>query len=485
MTQAQILCVDDEPDLLDTLRRMLARAGHEVLLAPSGEEALVALSRQRPDLVITDLMMPGVDGMQVLTRAVELYPDVPVVLITAYATVQTAVEAIRRGAYDYLPKPFTHQQLLVVVDRALSQARLRDENRRLRAQLAGEQDNLGIVGTSTPMRRLVEMVRRVGPTDLGVLITGESGTGKEVVARAVHRASQRATGPFIPVDCGAIPANLMESELFGHERGAFTGAASTRGGLVEAADGGTFFLDEVGELDLGVQVKLLRLLQEGEYRRVGGAKMLSANLRVLAATNRDLEVDVRNGRFREDLYHRLNVVRLAIPPLRERPEDIPILLDHFVVRFCRQAGRAELRFATEVADRLVVYPWPGNVRELLNCCRYVVGLAEGPVVQIEDLPHFLRRDLPEAGARAATPSAGAAPAAAGPRVRHDLPYKAAKRAWLEYFETHYIIDLLEAHGGNISQAARTAGIDRKSIQRLMKRNDLSSDDLDDEGDDDL
>jgi DNA-binding NtrC family response regulator len=242
----------------------------------------------------------------------------------------------------------------------------------------------------------------------------------------------------------------------------------------------------VGELDGGVQVKLLRLLQEGEYRRVGGNKLLSANLRVLAATNRDLDADVRAGRFREDLYHRLNVVRVALPPLRERPEDIPILLEHFTGRLCKQGGRAELRFAPEVRDLLQAYAWPGNVRELLNCCRYVAGLAEGPVVQLDDLPHFLRRELPEAGVIVRCgPDAGAAPGAVdGPRVRHDLSYKAAKRAWLEYFETHYILQLLDAHGGNISQAARSAGIDRKSIQRLMKRNDLSSEDVDDLGDED-
>ncbi len=479
MSIGPILCVDDEPDLLDTLRRILGGAGHQVLLANSGGEALVALSRQRPALVITDLMMPDVDGMQVLQRSVELYPEVPVLLVTAFATVQTAVDAIRCGAYDYVPKPFTHQQLLVVVDRALAQARLQQENRMLMRELTGEQDNLGIVGESGPMRRVIEMVRRVAPTDLGVLITGESGTGKEVVARALHRASTRRAKAFVPVDCGAIPNNLMESELFGHERGAFTGASSARAGLVQAADGGTFFLDEVGELDAGVQVKLLRLLQEGEYRRVGGNKLLSADLRVVAATNRDLEQAVRDGRFREDLYHRLNVVRVTLPPLRDRAEDISILLDHFVGRLSKQSGRGELRFAPEVRDLLEAHTWPGNVRELLNCCRYVVGLAEGPTVWVDDLPQFLRRDLPATVSRSATAPSGPAAhgAPGGPAVRHDLPYKQAKRAWLEHFEKQYIIQLLEAHDGNISQAARTAGIDRKSIQRLMKRNDLSLGDV--------
>ena len=482
MSQPLILCVDDEPDLLDTFRRILSRHDYRVATAGSGEEALVALSRQRPSLVITDLMMPDIDGMQVLERSVELYPDVPVLLITAYATVQTAVDAIRRGAYDYVPKPFTHQQLLVVVQRALQQLRLQDENRRLMEQLTGEHGNLGIVGESASMRRVLEMVRRVAPTDLGVLITGESGTGKEVVARALHRASVRSDRSFVPVDCGAIPSNLMESELFGHEKGAFTGASSARAGLVHEADGGTFFLDEVGELDSGVQVKLLRLLQEREYRRVGGNKLLSSDLRVVAATNRDLEKAVREGCFREDLFHRLNVVRVVLPPLRDRPDDIPTLLDHFVARERKRNGRGELRFAPEVRDLLLSYPWPGNVRELLNCCKYVVGLAEGPVIYPDDLPHFVRSALPALQPRAAAPvPAGESSMLGAPPVRIDLPYKAAKRAWLEHFETEYIVKLLETHDGNISQAARTAGIDRKSIQRLMKRNDLSLDELDTDG----
>ncbi len=483
MSKGHILCVDDELDLLDTLRRVLGREGYQVTLATSGGEALVALDRQRPDLVLTDLMMPGVDGVQVLTRSVELYPEVPVVLITAYATVETAVDAIRKGAYDYLPKPFTHTQLLVVVERGLAQARLQLENRRLMQELTGEADNLGIVGQSAAMRRLIELVRRVAPTDLGVLITGESGTGKEVVARALHRVSNRRDQPFVPVDCGAIPHSLMESELFGHERGAFTGAASARAGLVEAARGGTFFLDEIGELDGGVQVKLLRLLQESEYRRVGGNKLLAADIRVVAATNRDLEQAVREGSFREDLFHRLNVVRVDLPPLRARPDDIPILLDHFIERLRKQSRRDELRLAATTRDIIQAYSWPGNVRELLNCCRYVVGLAEGPVVQVDDLPPFLRRDLPAHVRPAVVVEQAGVPAPGAPGVRHDLPYKQAKRLWLEYFEKHYILSLLDTHEGNISQAARSAGIDRKSIQRLMKRNALRIGDLDttDEG----
>jgi len=414
--------------------------------------------------------MPEVDGMQVLEGSQELHPDVPVLLVTAYATVETAVQAIRRGAYDYLPKPFTHQQLQVVVERALTHTRLQNENKRLKRELAGEKDNAGIVGDSAAMRRVLEMVRRVAPTDLGVLITGESGTGKEVVARALHLLSQRNAKTFVPVDCGAIPHNLMESELFGHERGAFTGATSTREGLVALADKGTFFLDEIGELDMGVQVKLLRLLQEGEYRRVGGTKLMSSDLRVVAATNRDLEDAVGSGAFREDLYHRLNVVRVELPPLRDRRDDIAILMDHFLERLCKQSGRATLRLAPTVCDIVQAHDWPGNVRELLNCCRYVAALSEGPVVQADDLPPALRRELP---APSLARSAVARPQVEG--VRHDLSYKQSKRLWLERFEKEYIEHLLDAHGGNISQAARAAGIDRKSIQRLMKRNNIRLD----------
>jgi DNA-binding NtrC family response regulator len=487
VSQGHILAIDDEPELLESIRKILVRQGYQVSCVASAEEGLLFLQRsEAPDLILTDLMMPGIGGMELLRSVKSKQLGIPVVLITAFATVETAVQAIKEGAFDYVPKPFSADQLRVVVDRALGMRRLRDENRRLRAQLGAhtEAEGHGIIGDSPPVRRLQALVQRVGPTPLGVLITGESGTGKEVVAQALHRLSTRCDKPFIPVDCAAIPASLMESELFGHERGAFTGAAALRKGLVEVADNGTFFLDEIGELDPPVQVKLLRLLQEGEYRRVGATRMQHADLRIVAATNRDLEAMVREGKFREDLFHRLNVVHIRLPPLRDRGDDIALLLQHFLKRYTAESGRDGLRFGADVVEALGEYRWPGNVRELVNCVRYMVGLSPGPVLGMNDMPPRIRDAVGRSMPRLSAPGDRAGPShglAGGLPVgiHYDLPYKKAKRLWLEVFEFAYISALLKSHDGNISHAARAAGIDRKSIQRLMKRNNMSFEELED------
>ena len=478
MSKPRILAIDDEKELLASITKILERSGNAVLTANSGEEGLLALQEDRPpDMVLTDLVMPGIGGMELLRAVRRKYPEVPVVLMTAHATLETAIQAIREGAYDYLPKPFGQEELLVMVQRTLGHLKLTRENRRLRTQLGAQKQEgaRGLVGDSAGMERIRELLERVAPTDLSVLITGESGTGKEVVARALHTLSNRTGKQFVPVDCAAIPANLMESELFGHEKGAFTGATGIRKGLVEAADGGTFFLDEIGELAPAMQVKLLRLLQEQEFRRVGGNQLHRVQLRVVAATNRDLETMVREGGFREDLFHRLNVVQIVLPPLRERPDDVAILLKHFMERFCAEQGRDDLRLGQEVLDALASYSWPGNVRELVNCARYVVNLCQDSVVQIQDLPQRLRQ-LERGEARGAAPveinryEGGGS--FQGPSIRYDLPYKKAKRMWLEVFEFAYISRALKEHKGNVSHAARAAGIDRKSIQRLLKRNQM-------------
>ena len=485
MSEGSVLVIDDEPELLASIRKILNRAGISVKTASNAEEGLLALSGvEPPSLVLTDLRMPGLGGLDVLRAVRQKHPDIPVIVVTAYASLETAIAAIREGAYDYLPKPFGPDQLLVVVERALDRRQLADENRRLRAQL-GVQSPSGdpeIIGDSPATSRLRDLVRRVGPTELSVLITGESGTGKEVVARAIHNSSARRDRPFVPVDCASIPASLMESELFGHERGAFTGANAQRRGLVEVAHTGTFFLDEIGELAPPVQTRLLRLLQEREFRRVGGTRINAVDIRVIAATNRPVEKMVRDGSFREDLYHRLNVVHMHLPPLRERAEDVPLLLAHFLARFCGEAHRPELRLEPEVVDLVTRYDWPGNVRELVNCSRYVASLAPGPSVRAADLPTRMRQSVVEPP-RPATTTAEV-PEIPGVSIRYDLPYKKAKRVWLEVFEYAYLSHLLRLNDGNISHAARAAGIDRKSIQRLMKRNELERDGLDDEEDED-
>jgi two-component system, NtrC family, response regulator AtoC len=454
---ARILVVDDEPDLRETLRRMLVRGGHEVEVHATGAEAVHAFERHPSDLVITDLMMPGMDGLTVTARVRGLHPHVPVVLITAFATVESAVAALRTGAWDFLAKPFSPESLRLVVDRALEHSALGKENRRLRAALTGPP----MVGESEALRAVIDTVSRIAPTDLGVLVTGESGTGKEVVARTLHAMSRRASAVFVPVDCGAIPASLVESELFGHDKGAFTGADGERKGLVEEASGGTFFLDEIGDLHASAQTRLLRLLQEGEFRRVGSTRLRKADLRIVAATHRDLDALTAEGRFREDLFHRLNVVRIHLPPLRDRPGDVTPLATHLVGRFRLEAGRAPLELSLALRERLLAHPWPGNVRELSNVSRYIAGLAPGPVADLADLPpgfgasHALRPPEPSTMAAA--------------RVDVTIPYTDAKRAWLEPFDQAYFSALLQAHSGNVSAAARAADIDRKTIQRFLRR----------------
>ena len=381
----RVMVIDD----LDSARQMVKRAlspACEVYDFASVREALPALGRAEFDVVVTDLRMPEMDGLQGLAAIRAKYPELPVVLVTAFASVETAVEAMKAGAFDYLKKPFDPEELELVIERAAEHAGLRRENARLKSALGGEFSGQGIVGKSQGMKDVVSVLERVAPADVPLLVEGESGTGKDVVARAIHGMSKRASGPYVALNMGAIPENLAESELFGHEKGAFTGADQARAGFFAEADGGTLFLDEIGTLPLVLQAKLLRVLQDGDYMPVGSRKQRKANVRVVCATNEDMKKAVAEGRFREDLYYRIRVVPLRLPPLRERREDIPLLFDHLVKKHALRLGRPPLAPDPDAMRALMDHSWPGNVRELEHAIERALLLARGDVITVDDLP---------------------------------------------------------------------------------------------------
>jgi two-component system, NtrC family, response regulator PilR len=384
--KARILVVDDEQGMREFLTICLARSGYHAEAVECGEAAIAALAKQSFDLVITDLTMPGIDGMAVLRHAVALERAPLVIMITAFASTETAIEAMKIGAYDYLNKPFKVDEIQVVVKRALERVDLTSENQRLREQLRGVHSLDTMVAKSMSMLRVFELVRKVAPTRANVLVRGESGTGKELVARALHNLSDRASGPFVAVNCGAIPESLMESELFGHVRGAFTGASATREGVFASAKDGTLFLDEIGELPLSMQVKLLRALQDRKVRPVGANEEREVDCRVIAATNRDLEAAIEEGEFRQDLYFRLNVVQVVLPPLRHRTEDVPSLVERFFNRFNREMGRHLGGVGPDAMDWFLAYDYPGNVRELENLVERAVALESAPFLTASNLP---------------------------------------------------------------------------------------------------
>jgi len=429
----------------DLLQEVLEEAGHETLAAADGRAALAHVEREGEhlDLVVTDVRMPGLSGDELLAAVRERRSEVPVVVITAFGSVEQAVEMVKRGAHQYLTKPFQTAELLRVVAEALEASAPRREQARLRREMPAAPAH--IVGASRPVRELFESVKRAGRSASTVLVTGESGTGKELVARAVHEASGRA-GAFVPINCAAIPAELIESELFGHTGQAFTGARAARAGLFESADGGTVFLDEVGELPLQVQPKLLRVLQEGAVRRVGADREKAVSVRVVAATNRDLEAEVRAGRFREDLFWRLNVIHLHVPPLRERAIDIPLLVEHFASKASGANGSEPLRVSREALAVLTAYPWPGNVRELENAVERAAAFANGDEITAADLPERVRTSG-EAASLVARAS--------------------AQRLTLDELEREYILETLRRTGGNKSRAAEMLGLDRKTLYRKL------------------
>jgi two-component system, NtrC family, nitrogen regulation response regulator NtrX len=456
----RILVVDDEKNIRRTLRMVLEGEGAEVIEASTGEEALAFLSQPEANIevVLMDVLMPGLSGLEVLERLGEDGgggPSMPVIMISGHATVDDAVKATRLGAFDFFEKPLARDRVVVSVRNALRQYASDATVRSLRTRIRGE-----IIGESEPMRELLDHVRKVGASRGRVLITGESGTGKELVARAIHEASDRRDAPFVKVNCAAIPRELIESELFGHERGAFTGATSQKKGLFEVADGGTILLDEIGDMAMGAQAKVLRVLQSGELMRVGGSRLIEIDVRVLAATHRNLQEAVQAGEFREDLYFRLAVVPVAVPPLRDRKEDIALLCRHFIDESCRENGLRAKRLSGAALAALVAHDWPGNVRELRNAIERMVILSDGDL-ELEDVPPEIRgTDSSEGGA---STDAALVELAAG-----ELPEGLSLREFREAVERAFIANRLRAMGWNVSRTAESLGIERTHLHKKMK-----------------
>ena len=446
----RVLLVDDDRALCEALDQGLRARGLAVTWRTSADEALHVLESADFDVVLTDLNMRGTNGIELCTRVLQARPDVPVVLLTGFGSLDAAVAAMRAGAYDFLSKPVKLDALALALRRALQHRALGEEVKRLRTEVAvGAPPPERFAGESAAIRKVYDLVARVGATEASVLITGESGTGKEVVARAIHARGPRRSGPFVVVNCSAVPESLLESELFGHTRGAFTDAKEARVGLFKQADGGTLFLDEIGDMPSAVQPKLLRVLQERRVRPIGSGVETPVNVRIVAATNRDLESAIEEGRFREDLFFRLNVVHLALPPLRARGGDVLPLAQHFLVGFAERTKKGVRGIAASAAEKLVAYKWPGNVRELQNCVERAVTLARFEEITIEDLPEKIRDYRP-----------------AYLVVGGDDPSELAP---LEEVEKRYILRVLEAVGGNKSVAARVLGIERKTLYRKLER----------------
>jgi two-component system response regulator AtoC len=450
-----VLIVDDELNIRRVLAAMLKREGYEVTTAADGEQALAVLQKTPVHVVVTDLVMPRMSGLALLERAQAEFPDVPVIMITAHGTVDSAVQALKAGAFDYITKPFEQEELKKVIAKAARAHELERQN--VHAAAAP------LVGASQSMRHVYEIVSKVADSPSTVLITGESGTGKELVARELHRRSSRRDKPLIKVNCAAIPKDLVESELFGYEKGAFTGAVGSKPGRFELADGGTLFLDEIGEIPVEMQVKLLRALQESEFERVGGIKTLRVDVRLIAATNRDLKALIADGRFREDLYYRLAVVPIALPPLRDRKDDIPLLVQHFIAKYDQRLGKKVERIDEEAMQTLLAYGWPGNIRELENLMERSVLFADGSVIQGSSLPDAIRERAPGP----ATPIAAVGPLGAIAAPSGASMKEIVRQAQAE-LEKELIGRALEETGGNVTRAAKRLQISRKSLQIKMK-----------------
>jgi DNA-binding NtrC family response regulator len=460
----RILVTDDEEDVRWMIVTLLRRHGLEPVEAEGGRAALKRVAREPLDAMLLDVRMPGCDGMEVLQEVRKLDPGLPVILVTAHGTITSAVEAVKMGAYDYVTKPFDNDDLVLKLCRAVETRRLKRENDNLRSQVGGDLSLRETMGPSEPIRKLLADVERVAPTDFTVVVTGETGTGKELIAKAVHRLSHRSAGPFVPVDCGSIPPTLIESELFGHEKGAFTGADQSRPGSFEAAAGGTLFLDELGNLPLLMQAKLLRALQERQVCRVGSKKPILLDVRVVAATNEDLADMVAAGKFRRDLYHRLHEFSITLPPLRERAEDVLHLAKQFLEQTRAELRKEPLTLDRQAEEMLLRYPWPGNVRQLRNVVRRAVLLAEGGVIGPAHLDALGMVGAP-------------APGTAGPErdaeITESVSFKALVRQSVAETERRILLQVLRQTGGNKAKAARLLQIDYKTIRSKAREYGIS------------
>ncbi len=447
-----ILIIDDERNIRRTLDMILTGEGYQVFTCASAQAGLDILKKERIYLVLLDIVMPEVNGLDLLPKLLEVRPNLAVIMISGHGNVQNAVLAIKRGAYDFLEKPLDRDKVLLAISRALQTRELAAENRHLKQQIEGRYE---MVGQSPALADIRNQIARVAPTNGRVLILGESGTGKELIARAVHKMSHRAKNPFVKVNCAAIPEELIESELFGSDRGAFTGAVKTRDGKFLQADGGTLFLDEIGDMSLSVQAKVLRALEQGEFERVGGAKTFRVDVRVIAATNKNLHAEVEQGKFREDLYFRLNVVPLTAPPLRERREDIPALAEHFLNAYAEENGFLPKALSAEVQNLILQYDWPGNIRELKNLVERLSIMVLGDTIYPEDLPALDGMTIPKQ-----------------PDSLPDLGAGKTLRQVREAVERHYIAEALARHGGNVTRASNALGIERTNLHKKIKQYEL-------------
>jgi len=448
-----ILVVDDEKDIRTSLTGILEDEGYQVLTADSGVGALECARQELPDLVLLDIWMPGMDGLETLEKLKGLFPHLTVIMISGHGTIETAVRATKLGAFDFIEKPLSLDKVLISVVNALRMKDLRVENEELKRVVANEHE---MIGSAPVMVSLREQIMRVAPTTASVLVTGENGTGKELAARSIHYYSQRRDRPFVAINCAAIPEELIESELFGHEKGAFTGAVAQKKGKFDLADGGTLFLDEIGDMSLRTQAKVLRIIQERCFERIGGTKLVTVDVRIIAATNKALDEEISQGRFREDLYYRLNVVPFRVPALRERHEDIPLLVQHFVAQFYRREGREPKTFQPEALDLLTRYDWPGNVRELKNIVERILIMTPGRSITPADIPelHGAPGALPQADSLEQRPEGGAS--------------VGTLREAREGFEREFIIQKLEENDWNISRTAEVIELERSNLHRKIK-----------------